>query len=47
MNSITYLSLLYYCSYVKLLVTLIKYVPQVNLYSYTIFDFIFNNVCDF
>ncbi|XP_046439520.1 cystinosin-like [Daphnia pulex] len=29
--SITYLSLLYYCSYVKLLVTLIKYIPQAHL----------------
>ena len=28
-HSITYLSLLYYCSYVKLAVTLIKYIPQV------------------
>lgn len=30
MGSITYLTLLYYCSYVKLVVTLIKYVPQVS-----------------
>ncbi|EFX82939.1 hypothetical protein DAPPUDRAFT_48516, partial [Daphnia pulex] len=29
--SITYLSLLYYCSYVKLIVTLIKYIPQAHL----------------
>lgn len=29
-GSITYLNLLYYCSYVKLLVTLIKYIPQVG-----------------
>lgn len=34
MEGITYLTLLYYCSYVKLAVTLIKYVPQAYM-NYT------------
>lgn len=29
-NQITWLDYLYYCSYIKLAVTLIKYVPQVR-----------------
>ena len=28
-GAITWLSVLYYCSYIKLAVTLIKYIPQV------------------
>lgn len=37
-NVIHWLDFLYYCSYIKLTITLIKYIPQVNV---TIFVFFY------
>ena len=40
-GALTWLSVLYYCSYIKLAVTLIKYIPQVySTFIHSLFRFL-------